>query len=54
MVILPIDRWTISNRIEELLQQHEPIASQQFKADDTVEAMLFALQQVVGEVEITV
>ncbi len=50
LAILQVDRLRIGQHIEELLLEHEPITSRQFETDDTIDALLFALQQVVEEV----
>lgn len=47
---LPIDRTAIGKRIEERLKEYNPLSSKQFEAAASVDALLFALQQVVGEI----
>ena len=46
----PIDRPSIGKRIEERLKERDPLSSNQFEADASVDALWFALQQVIGEV----
>jgi HEAT repeat protein/energy-coupling factor transporter ATP-binding protein EcfA2 len=46
---LPIDRIAIGKRIEEHLKAYTPLTSKLFAADATIDALLFALQQVASE-----
>jgi HEAT repeat protein len=50
LATLRIDRMAVALRIEGLLQRDEHIASNQVVADDVTNSLLFALQQVIGEV----
>jgi len=47
---LPIDRVATRKRVEERLKAYQPLGSKQFEASPTIDAFLFALQQLTGEV----
>ncbi len=50
LATLRIDRETVGLHIEGLLRRYSPIASEQLEADASIDALLFALQQVIGSV----
>ena len=47
LATLPINREAIGYYIDELLQRYEPITSKLLEAEENVDALLFALQQIV-------
>jgi len=49
LTILQIDRQAVGQQIKGYLLSQEPIVSKQYEADDTIDALLFALQQIIGE-----
>jgi energy-coupling factor transporter ATP-binding protein EcfA2 len=47
---LPIDRTVIGKCVEKRLKENDPLNSKQFEANANIDALLFALQQVIGDV----